>query len=214
VISGPSGSGKSTLCDRLRADRPGIRYSVSCTTRAPRGDEQDGRDYFFLTDEAFAEQVRNGAFLEHAVVHGHSYGTLRNTVEQALDGGRSVLLDIDVQGAAQLRASVRRADGRLQRDLLDIFIAPPSIDALRERLEHRGEDAPEVIAQRLRNAAAEMEHAGAYRHVIVNQDLDIAYAELIAVLDRAASSTNVPGSRQNPRTRTKDEDDQEGEESP
>ena len=186
VISAPSGAGKTTLCDRLRAERRDLVYSISCTTRPPRGAEADGTDYFFLGEAEFAARLARGEFLEHAAVHGHRYGTPRARVEEALAGGRSVLMDIDVQGAAQVREHVRGlADGSLiKAAFVDIFIAPPSMDELRARLERRGEDAPEVIGRRLRNASAELARAGEFRHRIVNDDLDRAYAELKALIGR------------------------------
>jgi len=183
VVSAPSGSGKTTLCDRLLADLGDIVYSVSCTTRQPRGTETDGTDYTFLTKDEFEQQVREGQFLEHATVHGYRYGTLRETVLHALAEGRSVLMDIDVQGAEQIRACVKSGAGDLlDKAFVDIFITPPSIDALRERLEMRGEDTPEVIEKRLENAQREMAQADKYMRVIVNDELDRAYAELRGIV--------------------------------
>ena len=185
VVSAPSGAGKTTLCERLRAEDPGIVYSVSCTTRSPRGREVDGADYIFLDADAFASRVAAGEFLEHAVVHGHCYGTLKETVRRGLAAGNSVMMDIDVQGADQIRAYAQAApaDDPIRCAFLDIFIAPPSLQALRERLEKRAEDAPEVIAQRLRNAQAEMARAESYRYVIVNADLDRALQRLREVVE-------------------------------
>jgi guanylate kinase len=184
VVSAPSGAGKTTLCDGLLACSPGMVYSVSCTTRPPRGREVDGEHYHFLDADSFEARVAAGEFLEHAVVHGHRYGTLKDTVRRALCDGCSVLMDIDVQGADQIRAFTRTAaPGDPIRDaFLDIFIAPPSLDALRERLEKRAEDAPGVIEQRLRNAAAEMDRADRYRYVIVNDDLETAQRQLREVV--------------------------------
>jgi len=179
-VSAPSGAGKTTLCDRLLAGRADIAYSVSCTTRPRRGAEKDGEDYFFLTEAEFARRRDAGDLLEHARVHGYHYGTPRQRVEDELRAGRSVLMDIDVQGAAQIRERVQAAppDDPLRKAFVDIFIEPPSLAALRERLEGRGEDGPETIARRLRNAEAEMARRGEYRHRIVNRDLDTAFAEL------------------------------------
>ncbi len=184
VVSAPSGAGKSTLCDRLNANHDDIVYSVSCTTRAPRGQEQDGVDYHFLAEEEFARRVAAGEFLEHAEVHDYHYGTLKSTVNDALMRGRSVLMDIDVQGAGQIRSYVEAADDDdpLKRAFVDIFIEPPSVDALRERLQGRNEDTPEVIEARLRNAQAEMQHRMRYRHRIVNDELDRAFEELEDVI--------------------------------
>ncbi len=155
-------------------------YSVSCTTRAPRGEEVDGEDYFYLSEEAFLTRVAQGDFLEHAVVHGHHYGTLRETVEEALQDGLSILMDIDVQGAAQIRESLEAAGGDdpIAGHWVDIFISPPSIDDLRERLEGRGEDTPDVIEARLENAGTEMARASEYRHLVINDSLDEAYRRL------------------------------------
>jgi guanylate kinase len=189
VVSAPSGAGKTTLCDRLLAGRPDIVYSVSCTTRAPRGDEVDGVDYFFLSSEEFDRRLANGEFLEHAVVHGYQYGTPRQMVLEAMAAGRSVLMDIDVQGAAQIRRRVREtADGDLLKaGFVDIFIEPPSMDDLRRRLEARGEDSPDVIARRLRNAEQEMRRRDEFRFRIVNDDLEAAYRRLKASVESACS---------------------------
>jgi len=184
VVSAPSGAGKSTLCDRLIADRDDIVYSVSCTTRSPRGDEQDGVHYYFLTEEEFERRVAAGEFLEQAVVHDYRYGTLKSTVNDTLARGESVLMDIDVQGAEQIRSYVEAADDDdpLKRAFVDIFIEPPSMAALRERLQDRNEDTAEVIETRLRNAESEMQHRMRYRHRIVNDDLDRAFEELEDVI--------------------------------
>lgn len=186
VVSAPSGAGKTTLVTRILAERPDMRYSVSCTTRAPRGTEQHGRDYWFLTEDEFERRAAAGEFLEWARVHGHLYGTLRRTVQDALDAGRSVLLDIDVQGARQIRDSIGR-EGRespLAEAYVDVFIVPPSLQALRQRLVSRAQDAPETIERRIRNAELEMQHAGEYRYVIVNDDLDAALAQFRSLLER------------------------------
>lgn len=188
VVSAPSGAGKSTLCDRLLADRSDIVYSISCTTRHPRGDEVDGKDYFFLTEQQFEGKVSAGEFLEHALVHGNRYGTLRKMVDDAMGAGRSVIMDIDVQGAAQIRSyAAKLPDGDLLRKgYIDIFIAPPSMQALKERLEKRAEDAPGEIARRLKNAGVEMKRRNEYRYVVVNDSLDRAYAELKEILRNEA----------------------------
>jgi guanylate kinase len=188
VVSAPSGAGKTTLCDRFLAEHPAFVYSVSCTTRPPRGSEKDGEDYHFLSAQEFARRVDAGLFLEHALVHGHRYGTLRETVERALRAGRSVLMDIDVQGAAQIRGRLAAADEGdiLKASYVDIFIAPPSLAALRERLVGRGEDSAETIARRLRNAEAEMARAGEFRHVVINDRIDEAYRRFEAAIARAA----------------------------
>lgn len=180
VISAPSGAGKTTLCDKLLQEFPEISYSVSCTTRDPRGEEEDGVDYFFMTEEGFRQKIANRELLEFAKVHGNYYGTLRKPVEDAFKAGDSVLMDIDVEGAAQVREVIEKlTDGHpLKEGFIDIFISPPSTEELRRRLQHRGEDAPETIELRLRNADDEMARAGEYRYQVINEDLDIAYRRL------------------------------------
>ena len=184
VISAPSGAGKTTLCERMIQELPDAVYSISCTTRKPRGDEQHGREYYFLTDEVFAAKLAAGEFIEHATVHGKSYGTLRQTLVSELEAGRTVLLDIDVQGAEQIRNQVRRADcpETLRSAFVDVFIEPPSLDVLRQRLERRGEDTPDVIAERVRNAASELAQKGAFAYRVVNDDLDRAFGALKSIV--------------------------------
>jgi len=187
VVSAPSGAGKSTLCDRLVAEFPKIVYSVSCTTREPRGEEKDGEHYYFLSKKEFKERIKNGEFLEYAKVHGNFYGTLEDTVLYAMEGGNHVLLDIDVQGAAQIRESLGRLDPRhpIRRGFVDIFISPPSMEELEKRLRGRGTDSDAAIAKRLKNAGEEMEHAVHYAYQIVNGNLGTAYEELKMVLRSA-----------------------------
>lgn len=184
VVSAPSGAGKSTLCRRLLARFGNLRYSVSCTTRAPRGSETDGVDYHFLSAAEFDRRVAEGRFLEWADVHGHRYGTLAATVTATLESGASVLLDIDVQGAAQVRGRVAAlpAGHVLRRGFVDIFLTVPSLAVLRERLLRRGEDAPAVIERRLANAAGEMARAGEFRYCVVNDELEDAFQRMCAVL--------------------------------
>lgn len=184
VVSAPSGAGKSTLCDRLLAEFPDIDYSVSCTTRDPRGAEIDGEDYHFMTRLGFEQRVARGEFLEHAEVHGNLYGTLRATVEDAFHDGQSIVMDIDVAGAAQVRAYVATLppDNPLRRGFVDIFITAPSLDELRRRIVTRGEDPPEAVELRMHNAVEEMKAAPLYRYRLVNDDLDRAYAELRSII--------------------------------
>jgi guanylate kinase len=182
VVSAPSGAGKTTLCDRLLAGHPSMVYSISCTTRAPRGDEVDGRDYHFLSPGEFELRASRGEFIEHAVVHGNRYGTLRRTVVETLAAGKDVLMDIDVQGAASIRKAARDGESILKNGYLDIFIAPPSLEVLRARLTGRGEDTVEVIERRLKNAMTEMARWREYRYLVINDELDRAYAELCAVV--------------------------------
>ncbi len=187
LVSAPSGAGKSTLCDRLLQDYPELVYSVSCTTREPRGEEEDGVDYHFLSQKRFDELVAQDAFLEHATVHGNSYGTLIQPIRDAFAHNLSVLLDIDVAGAAQVRARLASlpADDPIRGGFTDIFILPPSLEELRRRLVTRGEDSPETIERRMKNATGEMARADEYRFKIVNDDLEIAYKELKAAIEFA-----------------------------
>lgn len=190
VISAPSGAGKSTLCDRLLEDFPDMTYSVSCTTREPRGQEVDGVDYHFVSRDGFEERFKAGLFLEAATVHGERYGTLISTVEESLQEGQSVLLDIDVEGVRQIRryASQAGPSDSIRKGLIDIFIEPPSIEALRERLINRAEDSSMAIARRLQHAREEIKAAGEYRYRIVNEELAVAYRELCELLIAEAGS--------------------------
>ena len=185
VLSAPSGCGKSTLIDMLLQEYHDIVYSISCTTREPRGEEEDGLDYHFLTRARFEELVRENAFIEYAKVHDNYYGTLKAPIEEVLDEGNSVILDIDVQGAAKVRDYVRGlSDGSpLKAGYVDIFVNPPSLEALRERLEGRGTDAPAVIERRLANAEGEMAHAGEYMFRVVNDDLGMCFRRLCDLID-------------------------------
>jgi guanylate kinase len=184
VVSAPSGAGKSTLCNRLVDEFPSICYSVSCTTRAPRGDEKDGVHYYFLSKKEFKERIKMGEFIEHAKVHGNYYGTLEDTVLYAMEEGHHVLLDIDVQGARKIRESLVRLDPRhpIRRGFTDIFISPPSFEELERRLRGRETDAENVIQKRLENAKGEMDYALEYSCQIVNDDLETAYQELKAII--------------------------------
>ena len=170
MITGPSGVGKGTLIRELLERVPGLELSVSATTRAPRAGEEDGRDYHFLSREEFAERADRNEFLEHAAYSGNRYGTLRSEVERRLAAGASVVLEIEVQGARQVRAAMPEA--------VLVFIAPPSAAALRERLEGRGTDTPDAIDERLRTAEIELDAQQEFKHVVVNDDLDRAADEL------------------------------------
>ena len=154
VVSGPSGSGKTTLCRRIANERE-THYSISCTTRPPRQGEVHGRDYHFLSVEEFTRRVESGDFLEHACVHGNHYGTLRSEVIGYLEKGMDVVMDIDVQGAAQVR---RCEDSMIHSSLVDLFVMPPDEAELLARLSGRGTDSEEVIALRMHNALEEMRH--------------------------------------------------------
>ncbi len=185
VMSAPSGCGKSTLIDMLLQEYHDIVYSISCTTRAPRGDEEDGLDYHFLAKERFEQLIGEDAFLEYAKVHDNYYGTLKAPVEEVLAEGNTMILDIDVQGAAKVREYVRRLPDTdpLKIGYVDIFINPPSLEELRERLERRGTDAPEVIEKRMHNAEGEMSRAGEYMFQVTNDDLAICYKRLCDIID-------------------------------
>ena len=174
VISSPSGAGKTSLSRRLIAEHPELSLSISCTTRAPRPGEQDGREYHFVTPERFAEMVRDQAFLEHANVHEHRYGTPAGPVEQMLQDGRDVLFDIDWQGAMQTAE-------RMGGDVVRVFILPPSIAELRRRLHARAQDAEDVIERRLARAEGEIRMWPEYDYVLVNRDFDEAYASLLDI---------------------------------
>lgn len=169
VISGPSGCGKSTICQRLLED-PSVEFSVSATTRPKRPGEVDGRDYFFVDQERFRRHIENGDFLEWAEVHGSLYGTLRDQMERALDRGRVFLLEVDVQGGAQLKA--------LGIPGVYVFVTAPDMETLRARLFDRGTDSPEVVERRMQKAHEELLARDKYDHAVVNDDLERAVAEV------------------------------------
>ncbi len=185
VMSAPSGCGKSTLIDMLLQEYSDIVYSISCTTREPRGEEEDGLDYHFKTKERFEELIKKNAFIEYAKVHDNYYGTLKGPIEEVLAEGNSMILDIDVQGAAKVREYVRNLPNNspLKIGYVDIFIQPPSMEELRRRLESRGTDAQDVIEKRLRNAEGEMARADEYMFQVTNDDLGIAYRRLCDLID-------------------------------
>ena len=163
-----------------------MTYSVSCTTRAPRGEEKNHEHYHFLSREEFSAHVRSGEFLEHAEVHGNFYGTLKRTVEEALDEGRDIIMDVDVQGAAQIRKACGelRPEDAVRKGFTDIFIAPPSMEELRRRLNGRSTDTEEVIEKRLHNAAEEMKCRDLYRHQVINDELDEALRNLVQIVEK------------------------------
>ncbi len=174
VLAAPSGAGKTSLSRALLAVEPGLSLSVSVTTRAPRAGEVDGQHYHFINDETFQDMVATGALLEHAHVFGRSYGTPRMPVETVLGQGRDVLFDIDWQGFRQLKAA-------LPGDVVGVFIRPPSMAALRQRLVARG-DAEADVERRMAHAEAEMAHAGEFDHVVENADFELALAALRGLL--------------------------------
>jgi guanylate kinase len=185
VMSAPSGCGKSTLIDMLLQEYPDIVYSISCTTRDPRGEEEDGLDYHFLSKERFEELIAENAFIEHACVHGNYYGTLKAPISEVLAEGNSMIMDIDVQGAAKVRDYVRSLPNTdpMKMGYVDIFIDPPSMEELRARLEGRGTDSPATIEKRLANAEGEIQRAGEYMFRVTNDELAIAYKRLCDLID-------------------------------
>jgi guanylate kinase len=174
VITGPSGVGKGTLISAVRERIPELELSTSATTRRPRPGERDGVDYHFLSPERFQAHADAGEFLEHATYSGNRYGTLRSEVERRLRDGRPVILEIEVQGARQVRESLPEA--------VAVFIAPPTREALRERLLARGTDTPAQVDERLQTAERELEAQPEFAHVIVNDDLDRATDELAGIV--------------------------------
>lgn len=187
IVSSPSGAGKTTLTRRLLSEFAGqLEFSISYTTRPRRPGEQDGRDYWFVTPEQFEQMVEQGEFAEHAYVFSNRYGTAQAPIDRALAAGRDVIFDVDWQGGKSL-------SGRWPKDSLKVFILPPSIEALERRLRQRATDSAEVIERRLRKAREELEHYNEYQHLIVNDDLDRAYAVLRAIyLTRRYGRTDRP----------------------
>jgi guanylate kinase len=175
VLSSPSGAGKTTISRRLLAEEPGIRMSVSATTRPRRPGEVHGQDYFFEDSEDFQLMVNRDELLEHAKVFGNYYGTPRGPVEDALSDGKDVLFDIDWQGTQQLEAKMRD-------DLVSVFIVPPSVAELERRLKTRAQDSDEVVAQRMSKAADELSHYPEYDYIILNDDVDSSVASVRAIL--------------------------------
>ncbi len=181
LVSGPAGCGKTTLCDRmLEAFPEEISRAVTCTTRAPRGNEQDGVDYFFLTREAFEAGVQNGDFLEHAQVHSNRYGVRHAQVESILAAGKNVLLNLDVQGAATVR-KLAATNTRIREALVSVFIMPPSVEELRARLTGRGTDAPDEIERRMRVALDEMKRWPEYDYCLVSGDREADFSRIRAL---------------------------------
>jgi guanylate kinase len=175
IISAPSGGGKTTLCREARKHFPDMLYSVSDTTRKPRKGEQDGIDYHFIGKNEFKTRIDDGKWAEWALVYGNYYGTSADFLDEGLIAGQDILLDLDVQGTRQLL--------KRYAECVAIFIRPPSLEALQRRLEARGSDSAETIAVRLRNAEKEIAHQDLYHHVIVNDQLPIAIAELISIIE-------------------------------
>ena len=177
IVVAPSGAGKTSLVKALLGQRPGVELSISFTTRAPRPGEQHGVDYFFVSTDEFLAKRQAGDFLEWAEVHGNFYATSRSWIESRMSSGTDILLEIDCQGAKQVRSMLD--------DAIGVFIAPPSIAELRERLLKRGQDSPEVIERRVTAAQGELQQAGEFEYVIINQDFATALAQLLAIVDVA-----------------------------
>ncbi len=189
ILSGPSGVGKSTICQRVFAAMPQASFSVSCTTREPRPGEVDGRDYHFLAPEAFAARRERGDFLEWAEVHGHCYGTLKEAVLPFVESGQTIILDIDVQGARQVREAIRNSP--MRRHFISIFCGPPSFADLEQRLRGRGTETEENLRKRLHNAAGEMACWRDYDFLLVNDNVERAVAQFLAILQTAALRTDL-----------------------
>jgi guanylate kinase len=179
IISAPSGSGKSTLTRELLARMPCLRFSVSYTTRPPRGQERDGHDYFFISREEFEKRIAKGEFLEHAEVFGNYYGTHASELDRAAAEGVDLVLDIDVQGARQLKGRIPGA--------VSIFILAPSRQILEERLRARSQDSDAVIARRLRDAAEEIRNYSLYDYLLVNREVESSVETLIAIVKATRS---------------------------
>ena len=176
VLSSPSGAGKTTLSRKLLASDGSVAMSVSTTTRAPRSGEEEGEDYFFVSPSMFTQMAQGGAFLEHALVFGHHYGTPREPVQMALAKGRDVLFDIDWQGTQQLRQQAGD-------DLVSIFVLPPSHEELERRLRARAQDTEDVVQARMARANNEISHWAEYDYVVINDDLDSTLQKIRTILD-------------------------------
>lgn len=175
VLSGPSGAGKGTICHKLREKRNDLSYSVSATTRAPRKGEIDGKDYFFITIDRFKEMIANDEMLEYAEIYGNYYGTPKPYVMNILDQGKDVVLEIDPQGALQIKKHFP--------DAVFVFIVPPSLDELTKRIYNRGTDSEEVIKRRLSAATSELEYASKYDYIIVNDEVEKATNKVSNIID-------------------------------
>ncbi|MBC8096559.1 MAG: guanylate kinase [Akkermansiaceae bacterium] len=188
LISAPSGGGKTTLCQELLAVRRDMTRAITCTTREPRAGEKDGVDYYFLDAGSFLKRVQAGNFLEHATVYGNSYGTLKAEVLDKLRQGKNVLLNIDVQGAAAVRASAEK-DPELKRALVTVFLTPPSLGVLEARLKKRGTDSPAVIQKRLSVARQEIAQWKNFDYLIISDSIQDDLRRTLAIVDAEAMRT-------------------------
>jgi guanylate kinase len=186
IVSSPSGAGKTTLCSKLRSTYPDLRFSVSHTTRKPRPNELDGREYHFVDTPTFEEMIRAGAFAEWARVHGHLYGTSIKEIDIARNSHHGVIFDIDYQGARQIKATVEGAVG--------VFLLPPSLEELERRLRGRGTEDEATTRRRLTAAKSEIAHYGLFDYVIVNDDIDHAFERLRAIVlsERSRRARHAP----------------------
>nr|WP_314860604.1 guanylate kinase [uncultured Undibacterium sp.] len=182
LVSAPSGAGKSSLVNALLKLEPDLKLSISFTTRAPRPGEQDGREYHFITVEDFLSRKNHDEFLEFAEVHGNYYGTSKILIQEAMQAGTDILLEIDWQGARQVKKQFP--------DVASVFILPPSVQALNERLNKRGQDSQEVISRRILAAGGEIAHAPEFEYVIINQDFELALSELSAIVKATRCRTS------------------------
>ena len=187
VITAPSGAGKTSLIDALMHDDPSLKISVSYTTRAPRRGEEEGVDYHYVDDITFLAMRERGEFLESAEVHGNRYGTSKRVILDAVERGEDLILEIDWQGARQVRA--------LYPDCVGIFILPPSIEELERRMRARGQDSDAVIRQRLDNAREELAHSGEFKYAIINKDFDTAKQELADIIRKERAKSHGPHHR-------------------
>jgi len=182
LISAPSGGGKTTLCQRLLTARPNMSRAIKCTTRLARQGERDGVDYYFLTAESFLKRVHAGNFLEHATVYGNSYGTLKSEVLGRMRQGQDVLLTVDVQGAATIRQKAQE-DPELRDALISVFLTPPSVSVLQERLEKRGTDAPETIKKRLAVARQEITQWKHFDYLLVSESIEEDLRRMLSIVE-------------------------------
>jgi len=186
VITAPSGAGKTTLVHELISREPGLAFSISYTTRPQRKGEENGKDYFFVNQDEFTQMLGSNAFLEHAEVFDHHYGTSRDQVDELLSVGRNVILEIDWQGAAQVRANMP--------DCCSIFILPPSLEELERRLRGRATDSEEVIRRRFGDAVADMSHWSEFDYAVINDQLDTAADQLHAIIQGRAGDNRTDSS--------------------